>query len=209
MQASTPEELIGAGPTGGRQTSLDGHAAYLTARFNEGCTSADRLHRELAERGLTDSERTVRRFVHRLRDNAAPTARPPVPKVREVTTLILTHPDNRPEAGRVLLKELRDGCRALDDACELIARFASILVNRRGREDLEQWTADAEAGASPELRGFATGLRKDWEAVMAGLTLHWNSGPVEGHVNRIKMLKRQMFGRAKPGLLRKRVLLAR
>ncbi|MEE1783256.1 ISL3 family transposase [Streptomyces sp. SP17BM10] len=207
MRAATPEERIGARPTG-RQSSLDSHAAYLIARFNEGCTSADRLHRELAERGLTVSERTVRRFVHRLRDNAKPTACPAVPKVREVTTLILTHPDNRPKDGRVILKELRDRCLDLDAACELITRFASILVNRRGQEELEQWTADAEASILPELRGFAIGLRKDWDAVLAGLTLRWNSGPVKGHVNRIKMIKRQMFGRAKLDLLRKRVLLA-
>ncbi len=96
----------------------------------------------------------------------------------------------------------------MDEACDLIGRFASILVNRRGQKDLEQWTADAEAGRLPELRGFASGLRRDWDAVMAGLTLRWNSGPVEGHVNRIKMIKRQMFGRAKLDLLRKRVLLA-
>nr|WP_261988333.1 transposase [Streptomyces sp. gb1(2016)] len=73
---------------------------------------------------------------------------------------------------------------------------------------LEQWAADAEVSRLPELRGFASGLRKDWDAVMAGLTLRWKSGPVEGHVNRIKMLKRQMFGRAKLDLLRKRVLLS-
>lgn len=73
---------------------------------------------------------------------------------------------------------------------------------------LEQWTADAEVSRLPELRGFGSGLRKDWDAVMAGLTLRWNSGPVTGHVNRIKMLKRQMFGRAKLDLLRKRVLLS-
>ncbi|MEU5386637.1 ISL3 family transposase [Kitasatospora cineracea] len=208
MRASIAEQLIGAGPTGGRQTSLDGHAAYLIARFNEGCTSADRLQRELAERGLTVSECAVRRFVHRLRDIAKPTIRPPVPKVREVTRLFLTHPDNRPEAGRVLMKELRGRCRELDDACDLIERFASMLVHRRGREELEQWAADAETSRLPELRGFAIGLRKDWDAVMAGLSLHWNSGAVEGHVNRIKTLKRQMFGRAKLDLLRKRVLLA-
>lgn len=208
MRAATADELIGTGPTGGRQTSLDGHAAYLTARFNEGCTSANVLHQELAERGLTISERTVRRFVHRLRDRAKPTSHPPVPKAREVTGWILTHPDNRPEVDRVALKELRDRCPDLDAASEFVARFAVMLVNLRGKDELEQWTTDAEAGSLPELRGFAAGLRKDWDAVMAGLSLHWNSGPVEGHVNRIKMLKRQMFGRAKPDLLRKRVLLA-
>lgn len=52
------------------------------------------------------------------------------------------------------------------------------------------------------------GRRREQDAVTAGLTLHWSSGPVEGHVNRIKMIKRQMYGRANPDLLRKRILLA-
>lgn len=58
------------------------------------------------------------------------------------------------------------------------------------------------------LHAFADGLRRDHQAVTAGLTLPWSSSPVEGHVNRIKMLKRQMYGRAGFALLRKRVLLA-
>lgn len=90
-----------------------------------------------------------------------------------------------------------------------VAAFAEMLVNRRGQENLEEWVRNAEDSPLPELRGFATGLRRDWNAVKASLTLHWNSGMVEGHVNRIKMIKRQIFGRAKPDLLRKRVLLAR
>ena len=66
----------------------------------------------------------------------------------------------------------------------------------------------AAAGGEPALKSFITGLRADQDAVTAGLTLRWNSGCVEGHVNRIKMLKRQMYGRANPDLLRLRVLLA-
>ncbi|MER8090705.1 ISL3 family transposase [Streptomyces sp. NPDC094048] len=205
MRAATPEELI-SGPTG-RRSILDDHTAYLIARFSEGCTSSDRLHKELVERGLAVSERTVRRFVHDLKKNNRPTSRPPAPRAREVTTAVLTHPDNRTEDDRSTLKEVRDRCPDLDAACDLIARFADILVNLRGQEILERWTTDAEASDLPELRRFATGLRKDWDAVMAGLSMHWNSGPVEGHVNRIKMLKRQMYGRAKPDLLRKRILL--
>ena len=65
----------------------------------------------------------------------------------------------------------------------------------------------AAASGDPELRSFVTGLRRDQDAVTAGLTLPWSSGAVEGHVNRIKMLKRQMYGRANPDLLRRRVLL--
>ncbi|MFE7216199.1 ISL3 family transposase [Streptomyces sp. NPDC057611] len=208
MRAAAADELVSGRPTG-RRSVLDEHTAYLLARFNEGCTSSDRLHKELVERGLKVSERTVRRFVRSLKQNNPSIAGPPVPKAREVTPVVLTHPDNRTEDNRVTLKELRDRCPDLDAACDLVARFAEMLVHLRGEEKLATWTTDAENSPLPELRGFAAGLRKDWGAVMAGLSLHWNSGPVEGHVNRVKMLKRQMYGRAKTDLLRKRVLLCR
>ena len=77
----------------------------------------------------------------------------------------------------------------------------------RGRE-LEQWMKAVDTDDLPALHSFVRGLRRDLDAVTAGLTLPWSSGPVEGHVNRIKMIKRQMFGRAKPDLLRKRILLS-
>ncbi|MFE3831038.1 ISL3 family transposase [Streptomyces sp. NPDC059092] len=207
MNAPSPEALISDKPNG-RRSSLDGHAAYLAARWAEGCTSTGLLHQELHDRGARVSERTVRRFLLHLRENTTPTVRPVVPKNREVTTAVLTHPHNLPEADRLVLKELRDRCEDLDAACRLVATFAEMLVNRSGEENLEGWVLDAENSPLPELRGFAAGLRRDWNAVRAGLTLHWNSGMVEGHVNRIKMIKRQMFGRAKPDLLRKRILLA-
>jgi transposase len=83
-----------------------------------------------------------------------------------------------------------------------------MLCHRHG-EHLEAWAAHAENSPISELRGFSKGLRKDRVAVTAGLTVPYSSGPVEGHINRInKMLKRQMYGRAKPDPLRKRVLLA-
>jgi transposase len=68
--------------------------------------------------------------------------------------------------------------------------------------------AAIDADDQPALRSFfVRGVRRDLDAVTAGPTLPWSSGTVEGHVNRLKVLKRQMFGRAKPDLLRKRVLL--
>ena len=74
----------------------------------------------------------------------------------------------------------------------------------------EGWRLQIRLGidACEETLGFAKGLRRDWAAVVAGVTLPYSSGAVEGHVNRIKMIKRQMYGRAKPDLPRKRVLLA-
>jgi transposase len=82
-----------------------------------------------------------------------------------------------------------------------------MMCGRHG-ERLDDWLIAVDADDLPELRRFTTGLRRDYEAVLAGPTLEHSSGPVEGTVNKIKMLKRQMFGRANFDLLRKRVLLA-
>lgn len=82
-----------------------------------------------------------------------------------------------------------------------------MLTERQG-ERLPQWLDAVRRDDFPSLHTLAAGIERDRDAVIAGLTLPWNSGVVEGHVNRIKMLKRQMFGRAGFALLRKRVLLA-
>lgn len=89
-----------------------------------------------------------------------------------------------------------------------LARGFAELVRTRGGTRLPSWVEQAEQSTIAEIRSFATGLRKDWDAVTAGLTLPWSSGAVEGAVNRIKMLKRQMYGRANLDLLRRRILLA-
>jgi transposase len=81
-----------------------------------------------------------------------------------------------------------------------------MVTNLEGRR-LDGWLSSVEADTLPALASFARSLRRDIDAVTAGLTLPHNSGAVEGNVNRIKMIKRQMFGRAKFDLLRKRVLL--
>ena len=74
-------------------------------------------------------------------------------------------------------------------------------------QDLPQWIAAARDAGLPGISSFAKGLEQDLDAVTNGLTMPWSSGPVEGRVNHIKMIKRQMFGRAGLPLLRKRVLL--
>ncbi|MFF5809499.1 transposase [Streptomyces sp. NPDC012746] len=81
------------------------------------------------------------------------------------------------------------------------------LTERQG-ERLPDWLDAVRQDDLPSLHTLAAGIDRDRDAVIAGLTLPWNSGVVEGHVNRIKVLKRQMFGRAGFHLLRKRVLLA-
>ena len=81
------------------------------------------------------------------------------------------------------------------------------MTCRRGQQELEGWLTATEADDQPELHSFANGIRRDLQAVTAGLTLPYSSGAVEGNVTRIKMIKRQMYGRASFALLRKRVIL--
>ncbi|MEV8512796.1 transposase [Dactylosporangium sp. NPDC051484] len=87
-----------------------------------------------------------------------------------------------------------------------ISAFAEILTARQGQR-LNDWITTVEADDQPDLRSFTAGLRRDHDAVVNGLTLTYSSGVVEGHVNRIKMIKRQMYGRVNLDLLRKRILL--
>jgi transposase len=95
----------------------------------------------------------------------------------------------------------------LTNTRHLVQLFMRMVRERRGH-DLEAWVANVQATGPHELCGFSRNLRRDWDAVHAGLTKRWSSGFVEGHVNKLNVIKRQMYGRANFDLLRKRVLLA-
>ena len=105
------------------------------------------------------------------------------------------------------LAGIRARCPHLNTLAAHVTSFAEMMTGLHGCR-LHQWLADVEADDQPQLHSFATGIRRDLQAVTAGLTLPYSSGPVEGNVNRIKAIKRQMYGRAGFALLRKRVLLA-
>ncbi len=195
------------GPARVQPGLLDPYLPYLHQRWDEGCRSTERLHREVRARGYRGSLRTLRRHTARLRQQTARPAPPPAPASKKVAAWILTPPGNLTDDDRAALDAITSRCPELAATRALVRDFASMLLHRTG-SDLPAWADQAEASTVRELRGFAAGLRKDWPAVTAGLTLPYSSGTVEGHVNRIKMIKRQMYGRAKPDLLRKRVLLA-
>ena len=88
---------------------------------------------------------------------------------------------------------------------DLADDFAA-LIRKLSPGTLTAWLARAEASACPDLRRFAEGIRRDEAAVHAAVTQRWSNGPVEGHINRLKTIKRQMYGRAGFVLLRARVL---
>jgi transposase len=120
----------------------------------------------------------------------------------------MTKPDKLADADKASLDAILAASPELAAVTANVRAFAVIMNEKRGRKLLEPWMAAAAATGEPALKSFVTGLRADQEAVTNGLSLPWSSGAVEGHVNRIKMLKRQMYGRASPDLLRRRVLLA-
>ncbi len=92
-------------------------------------------------------------------------------------------------------------------AYRLTQEFAAMVRERRG-ERLAVWLAEADACAVPALQRFAAGLRDDLTAVRAGLTEEWSNGPTAGFVHKLKLLKRQGYGRAGFDLLRQRMIAA-
>src|SRR6266700_3006447 len=88
----------------------------------------------------------------------------------------------------------------------LVEAFLQMVRQRTGEQQLEAWLKEVEASQLEAFASFATSIQQDKDAVLAGLTLPWSTGPLEGHVNRLKLIKRQGYGRAKFDLLRLRVL---
>jgi transposase len=193
----------------------DPYTAYLLRRWNEGCHNAAQLHRELSSEGGTVSYCSVRRRVARWDRHCIgncpgealfkpQTAAPP--SAKRLAWSLLSERDELDDRRRVLIEALFRRCPEVATASSLARKFVSMLRQRRG-ERLDDWIQCAwDRNAPRELRVFATGLQSDYAAVKAALTTDWSNGQVEGQVNRLKLIKRQMYGRAKFDLLRKRVL---
>jgi transposase len=206
-RATSVEDLL-AVARDGRPSILDEFKPYLHQRLNDGCTVVLQLVAEIRARGYQGSYGAVRDYLRPFRRlGVAPPATPAPPKVRDVTSWILRHPDTLDAEDKVRLKQVLARCPHLDAAAGHVTAFAEMLTGRHG-ERLDAWIAAVDADDQPDLHSFTAGLKRDHAAVTNGLTMPHSSGPVEGNVNRIKVYKRQMYGRAKLDLLRKRVLLA-
>jgi transposase len=193
---------------------LTPYTPYLIRRWRESGVDSRQLWREIQALGYTHSARTVCRFITRLRRAsdggyapevyASPYTRPQGPSARAVSFVMVC-----PAA-----KRSADAQRYLDQLCQMdahVARshelshaFLTMIRERRGT-DLGAWMAEAIHSGIEELTRFARGLQEDLAAVTAGLTLDWSNGPVEGQITRLKLLKRQGYGRAGFPLLRQRM----
>ena len=198
---------------------LTPYHAYLLERWNAGHRDAVRLFRELQQQGYAGSYPTVARYAQRLRQAPGqPPRQPrqPLPAVatpaarhltaRRATWPVLRRPERWDQDEAAQLAQLQaqhpEGAAAI-----VFAQDFARLVRERQPDQLDPWLARAAESPWVSLPRFAKGRRDD-DAVKAGLTLRWSTGPVEGHMNRLKMLKRQMFGRARFDRLQRRFLLA-
>jgi transposase len=199
---------------------LDPYVPYLVRRWNEGCHNGKKLYREIRERGYRNSEEICARFTAQLRRaeargkpiSSVPRARQGSvaglsPTAKNVAALFMRHEEKLDEEQEAYLGRLCDADEALADTRRLTQEFAE-MVRRLEGEDLDGWLKDAEESRSTALQNFALGLRKDLDAVRAGLTEEWSNGCVEGFVHKLKLLKRQGYGRAGFELLRARMLAA-
>jgi transposase len=126
--------------------------------------------------------------------------------LRRLAALVLCRPNTLSAQQQALIDQANRLHPDIAHATDLAQAFATLL-RTRSSASLDPWIHRVQASPFPALKSFAVGLHRDYAAVKAAFTWEWSNGRVEGHVNRLKFIKRQMFGRAKFDLLRLRVLL--
>lgn len=223
INRATVRKFIGAGtfperaPHKRAGSILDPYIPYIHRRWAEGCDNAIRLWREIEALGYGGKAAMVRRYARRLRARlrgSTPEQRAAflanaktfkAPSARRATWWLLRSTEDLDKEQRAFVEQLCRLCPQTDPVRELARGFRKMVSERRS-EELDAWLDAAESSEVAEIENFARALRRDYEAVAAALEYEWSSGQVEGQINRLKLIKRQMYGRASFDLLRQRVL---
>ncbi len=192
-----------------RQSSFDGFAPYVLSRWKAGERNGLALWREIKEQGYTGTGRTVYRYLETLKQAEVKVSANPqrLQKISATTAvwLFVRDPESLDEVEREDLAAFCQASIALKKAYDLAQDFLSMVHKREGHR-LHAWLEQVAKSDFSELQSFANGVERDKAAVQAGLTWWINNGVVEGSVTKIKLIKRQMYGRAGFALLRQRVL---
>jgi transposase len=210
-----------SGPRKQRSRLIDPYKPYLLARWQKGCRTGSQLERELRAQGYRGSQRALYRYLATLEPAVNSATRrgfssivkqpaiPPNPlltlSVQQATWLFFRKADQLKPEEQERLRQLRQASPQIETTYHLVEQFLRMVRERTG-EHLAAWLAEVGASGLKAFDSFMTGVHQDQDAVLAGLTLPWSTGPVEGQVNRLKLIKRSMYGRAEIDLLRRRVL---
>ena len=198
-------------------TPLDAHRRFIEDRLAQGCRNPRQIWLEVRQRGYTGNRATVHTSVVRLLSPQgkpalvqAPMRTMPCPSARRAfgwlmgwSKLAVNEPKN---ANHERFAQALCEIEPVVAEVRSLAREFLGLVHRRRVRQFDRWLERLANCSAPEMRSFAASLRSDLPAVRAAFRLSWSNGQTEGHVNRLKFLKRQMYGRASIELLRRRVL---
>jgi transposase len=211
------ENIPYSGPRRQRPRLIDPYKAYLLERWHQGCRKGAQLERELRAKGYKGSGRAMYRYLQTLeptgfsprkRGSASATSLPNpllALSAQQATWLFFRRPEDLKAEEQETLRQLRQASSHLETAYQLVKAFLHMVRERTG-EQLEAWLKAVQASHLEAFQTFVTGVQQDKDAVFAGLTLPWSNGPLEGNVNRLKLMKRSMYGRAAFDLLKLRVL---
>jgi len=193
----------------GRRSHVREFDDYLRQRWNEGCHNATLLFREIRERGYQGSRQMVSNHTSTWRTSPRPelSQRKKLDRIAPKHAAILAcRPAERlSEQQRTLLEQVAINCPSLRSMRFLALDFREA-ISSNDRDGMLHWIRTAAQSGFGPLARFAYGLRKDFNAVIAAVETPWSNGQTEGQINRLKAIKRQMYGRAGFPLLRARVL---
>lgn len=196
-----------------RGSAITPYEGYMLRRWQQGCRNGRELWRELQDQGYTGAYHNVARIMAYLRQQEHKRDRsPPAPSgltVRRAVGILVTRSADRSDDEQRTVEQLTALHPEVGRAVTLLAEFAGLVRAsplQTASGDLNRWMAEAESSDLPEFLTFVTKLHQDRDAVVAGLTLPWSQGRIEGQVTRVKLIKRSMYGRAKFDLLRQRIL---
>lgn len=186
-----------------RQSSLERQLPLLDELWSSGCRNGAELWRRLRNTGFQGSLRVVGEWAtRRRRAEKADGQLHKVPSARTIARLMTTARDHLSKAETVMIAAIEAGVPTLIAARDLIDRFHAMIRRKAGR-DLEPWIEEARASL---IASFANGVTRDRAAVRAAITSPWSNGQTEGQITRLKLVKRQMYGRAKIDLLQARLI---
>ena len=197
-----------------RERLIDPFAPYLRERWDQGCHNGMTLFDEIVQQGFTGNYPMVTRFIREWRQEWKMRRAGEPAKVispRQATWLLMRSgekPASLTAGEKLLVEALLNQCPCAEQARELALSFFR-LVRSRDMEALQRWRQSAQESGIRSMADLSRGIGRDLAAVTAALSSpgsRWSNGQTEGQVNRLKMVKRQMYGRANLDLLRARVL---
>lgn len=203
-----------------RARLIDPYKTYLLKRWHQGCHKGAQLERELRAKGYKGSQHGIYRYLKTLKTSTlAPSKQKSLSKhassiqsnalltlsASQATWLFFRRSEDLKAEEQETLRQLRQASPHLETAYRLVKEFLHMVREHTG-EQLDAWLGAVQASHLEAFQTFVTGVQQDKDAVFAGLTLPWSNGPLEGNVNRLKLLKRSMYGRAEIDLLKLRVL---